>query len=249
MSLLASPPTPFGGKLSRRRAFYFTSFSLDDAKDVRRALGCTINDVILATAAGAARAYLAHHSALPGLPTIAHMPASIREERERGDWGNRITSRSISLPTQLADPIERLRATAQLAAEAKHDLALRRGANLEDWLRWLPPFGVKWLSRSARVLARLRPELPGGVAVSNVPGPAKLLHTAGGPVERFISVGHMKYVAGLNMTVWSYAGQLNVGLYACAEAMRDLWRFADFVNESFEELRKAAARESTRVAA
>ena len=96
-------------------------------------------------------------------------------------------------------------------------------------------------------MVRLRPELPGGMAVSNVPGPPKPLHTLGGPIERFVSVGHMKYAAGLNLTVWSYAGQLNVGLYTCAEAVPDLWRFADFVNESFEELRKAAARESARI--
>jgi WS/DGAT/MGAT family acyltransferase len=249
VKLLASPPTPLGGKLSRRRAFYFTSFALEDAKDVRRSFGCTVNDVVLATAAGAVRRYLMHRRALPGLPTIAHMPASIREEEERGRWGNRISTRSLTLPSHLPDPVARLRAVSQIAREAKQDLARRRGANLEDWLRWLPPFGAKWLSRSMRVLIRLRPEFPGGVTVSSVAGPAKQLHTLGGPVERFVSVGHMKYAAGLNMTVWSYAGQLNVGLYACAEAVPDLWRVADFVNESFEELRKAAARESARAAA
>ena len=245
--ILDSPYTPFSGPQSRRRSFYFTTVSLDHAKEIRRALGCTINDVVLATAAGATRRYLAHHGALPGLPTIGGMPASIREESERGQWGNRITFRWLTFPTHIDDPVLRLRAAADIASEAKADLALRRGANAEDWLRWLPPFAPKLLSRLMHVLVHLRPEWPAGVTVSNVPGPARELYAEGGPVENFVSVGHMKYAAGLNVTVWSYAGKLNFGLYTCGETTRDLWRVADCVNESFEELRKAAAREAARV--
>jgi hypothetical protein len=71
----------------------------------------------------------------------------------------------------------------------------------------------------------------------------------GGPIETLISVGHMKYMAGLNLTVWSYGDQLNVGLYTDAEVAPDLWRVSGCVNEAFEELCKAAAREDARVAA
>ena len=175
------------------------------------------------------------------------MPASIRDENDRGKWGNRITFRSLTFPTHIDDPILRLRAVADIAREAKADLALRRGANVEDWLRWLPPFAPKLLSRCMRALVRLRPELSAGVTVSNVRGPARELYAEGGPVENFVSVGHMKYAAGLNVTVWSYADKLNFGLYACGETTPDLWRVAEFVNESFEELRKAAGREAARV--
>jgi hypothetical protein len=155
----------------------------------------------------------------------------------------------MDFPTHIEDPVERLRAVATIAAEAKRDVAVHRGANLEDWLRWLPPSAPKLLSGLARLVVRLRPELPGGVCVSSVRGPESLLHTVGGPVENFVSVGHMKFMAGLNMTVWSYAGNLNVGLYACAEAVPDLWRFAEFAVEAFEELNEAAAQEAARIAA
>jgi hypothetical protein len=73
-----------------------------------------------------------------------------------------------------------------------------------------------------------------------VPGPAERLHTLGGPIENFVSVGHMKYSAGLNVTVWSYADRLNFGLYACANAVPDLWRISRYIDDSFEELREAA---------
>ena len=80
-----------------------------------------------------------------------------------------------------------------------------------------------------------------------VPGPAGRLYAPGGPVENLISVGHVKYIAGLNVTVWSYDGRLNFGLYACARSVPDLPRLADMIAASFEELRKAATREAARV--
>ncbi len=246
ISVLSSPPTPFAGPPGESRSFHFATVSLDEAKEIRRDLGCTVNDIVLATAAGAIRGYLRSHRALPGLPTLAHMPASIRDADDEL-WGNRITTRPLSLPTHIADPVLRLRAASEVAREAKEDLKRRRGANLEDWLRWLPPIGTKSIGRAARLFVRLRPDFPGGVTVSSVPGPREALHAPGGPVENLISVGHVKYVAGLNITVWSYAGKLNFGLYACPKTVPDLWRLAEFVNESFDELRKAATREAARI--
>jgi diacylglycerol O-acyltransferase len=247
ISALASPPTPFAGRPSPKRSFHFATVPLDAAKDIRRDLDCTITDVVVATAAGGVRRYLQHRRALPGLPTLAHMPASIRSEAERNEWGNRITTRPFSLPTHVADPLARLRAASEIVRETKNDLRLRRGADLEDWLRWLPAYAAKGISRLARTLVRMRPEFPGGVSVTSVVGPAAELQAPGGPVENLISVGHLKYVAGLNITVWSYAGKLNFGLYACPSAVPDLGRLADMLATSFEELRKAAAREAARV--
>jgi diacylglycerol O-acyltransferase len=247
ISALASPPTPFAGRPSRKRSFHFVTVPLDAARDIRRDLGCTITDVVVAATAGGVRRYLQHRRALPGLPTLAHMPASIRSDAERNEWGNRITTRPFSLPTHVADPVARLRATSEIVRETKDDLRLRRGADLEDWLRWLPAYAAKGISRLARILVRMRPEFAGGISVTSVAGPATELRAPGGPVENLISVGHVKYVAGLNVTVWSYAGKLNFGLYACPRAVPDLPRLANMIAASFEELRKAAAREAARV--
>ena len=67
-----------------------------------------------------------------------------------------------------------------------------------------------------------------------------------GVVENFVSVGHMKYTAGLNTTVWSYGERLNFGFYACARAVPDLPRLSAYVADAFEDLVKAANRESAR---
>jgi len=240
LPLLRWPHTPFSGSLSRRRAFHFTSLPLDDAKRIRGILGCTVNDVVLATASGAVRRYLLARDALPSRPTLVYMPISIREEHERGTWGNHFTARPVPLPTQLACPLARLRAIARATTRVKAEVALRRGALFEQWMGRLPPFVLKLLSHTARTLAHVHPKGPGSLCVSSVPGPAERLHTLGGPIENFVSVGHMKYSAGLNVTVWSYADRLNFGLYACAKAVPDLWRISRYIEESFEELREAA---------
>jgi WS/DGAT/MGAT family acyltransferase len=247
---LGGPHHPLSGLLSRRRAFHFFSAPLAAAREVREQLGGTLNDVVVAAVAGGLRRWLLEHGALPGVATRAFMPASIRGADEALLWGNRVTNRPLDLPTQIADPIARLQAVMHETARAKEELKLREGAHLEDWIRWLPPFAAKAITAFMRAYARALPSvrLPGSVAISNVRGPAQPLVGPWGVVANFVSVGHMKYMAGLNTTVWSYGDRLNFGFYACARALPDIARLSAHVADAFEELVKAAHRESTRAA-
>lgn len=246
LTLLRNPWTPFGGPLSRRRAFDYTTVPLGETRAIAHALGFTIGDVVLATAAGGVRRYLLEHGALPGLPTLGHIAISTREPGET-PWGNRVSSRVVALPTQVADPIERLRAAAAAAQRAKQVEALVGPARLAEWQRRAPPFFDKVIALAGRSLARLGGGVRGGVVVSNVRGPARPLQSPWGPVDELVSVGHMKYTAGLNTTVWSYCDHLNFAFYACAEAVPDLERLGRHVGEAFEELRKASGREAGRM--
>ena len=238
---LGGPCHPLGGPLSRRRAFHYFTASLADAREVRRALGGTVNDVAVAAVAGGVRRWLLERGALPGLATRAFMPASIRTAEEALDWGNRVTARPLDLPTQIADPIARLRAVQHETARAKEELRLREGAHLEDWIRRLPPIAGKAISAFMRTYVRVKSNFPGSVAISNVVGPSRALVGPWGEVENFVSVGHMKYSAGLNTTVWSYGGRLNFGFYACARALPDLPRLSGYVADALEELVKIAS--------
>ena len=251
---VATPPNPFraprnafGGPLSRRRAFTFTTVSLDEAKRIKSAHDVTLNDVLIATVAGAARRYLDGRRDLPAEPILGSLTASIRDENERGVFGNRVTARFYKLPTHLADPVERLHRAHEEAAVAKQDVARRAGAHLELWLAAMPPIVLKLFGRLIRRVVRFT-RVSGGVVVSSVPGPRKPLYAGSTLVENFISVGHMKYVAGLNVTVWSYADKLNFAIYACREAVPDAWRIADAIDESFAELSRAAAPDAARAA-
>jgi diacylglycerol O-acyltransferase / wax synthase len=245
---LGGPSHPLCGPLSRRRAFHYFTVPTAAAQEVRRVLGGTVNDVVVAAVAGGVRRWLLEHGALPGLPTRGYMPASLRSADEALLWGNRVTSRPLDLPTQIADPIARLRAVQHETARAKEELRLREGAHLDDWIRWLPPIAGKVLSAFMRSYVRWAPALPGTVTISNVRGPSEALTGPWGVVENFVSVGHMKFQAGLNTTVWSYAQNLNFGFYACARALPDLPRLSAHVADAFEELVKASSRASARAA-
>jgi diacylglycerol O-acyltransferase len=246
---LRHPRTGFGGPLGPRRVFYYQTVSLADARAVGRAFGCTLNEVLIATVAGGVRRWLREQRHLPGLATIGYLPFSTRTESERGTWGNRVVSLPLALPTHVADPAARLAAAARESARVKAAFAAQRGGMIEDWQSVLSPLFTKSYAAFARAVARLRPRLSGGVVVSNVRGPTEPFAAPGGSVENLVSVGHVKWVSGLNVTAWSYAGQLNLGLYAAADAFPELGRVAELLAASFEELAKAAAHESARLGA
>jgi diacylglycerol O-acyltransferase len=242
-NLFDAPPHPLSGPLSSRRAFHFFSVPLAEAQEIRRALGGTINDVATTAVTGGVRRWLMEQGALPGVPTIGAMPVSIRTAEEAEAWGNRIASHFVSLPTHLADPVARLRAVERESRRVKAEVERLRGTHFEDWVRWLGPTLAKAQGRFSRAFVRRASRLPGSVSVTSVRGPGvgERWQSAWGPVENFVSVGHMKYSAGLNSTTWSYAGQLNFAFYACARAVPDLDRLSGHVAEAFEELRKQAA--------
>jgi diacylglycerol O-acyltransferase len=175
------------------------------------------------------------------------MVASTRQEAPERRFGNRVTSRFVWLPTHIEDPVLRLLAAHEAASAAKHDIELSAGAHLEDWLEHLPPLFVKIFSRALRFVTRIK-TVPGLVVVSNVPGPSQVLYAGDAPIESFISVGHMKFIAGLNITVWSYADQLNLALYADARCLPDAGRLARHLEEAFDELALAAQAKRAKAA-
>jgi diacylglycerol O-acyltransferase len=165
---------------------------------------------------------------------------STRTPEQSRTWGNRIATMMLPLRTDIADPVERLRATSREATGAKRYAKLMQGAALEDWYEYLPPplmRALAWVT--TRMLHKGKPSSY-NVIISNVPGPAQTLYIGGARLLSFHSIGQVLEGAGLNVTVWSYAGQLNFSFIACREAVPDVWEMVDGVREGLEELKKAA---------
>ena len=234
-----APHHLWGGPLGPRRAFYFTTVSLSAAKQISKTFGVTVNDVVIAVSAGAVRSYLEQRKALPETPVVGSISASIRRPEEQGKWGNRVTNRTVRMPTHLADPVERVRYAHTEAAAAKRDIELRKDAQLAEWVELTPPFLLKAGTRLMRYAMR-RMKTGGMMIVSNVRGPTSTLYTTHGPIENLVSVGHVKVVVALNVTVWSYVDKLNFGLYTDGEAFPDLGEVADHIDGAFAELVEVA---------
>src|SRR3712207_4651630 len=114
-----APRTPFNRTITPHRRLALRSTSLQATKDIKSALGATVNDVVMAACAGALRNYLEGHDALPDQPLVAMIPVSIRTGQEAERWTNRVSGLVAQLPTDEPDPIERVRRVNEAMGNAK----------------------------------------------------------------------------------------------------------------------------------
>lgn len=230
-----APRTSFNGTITGHRAVAYTRLRLADIKHVKNAFGTTVNDVVLAMCAGALRRYLSDRDELPASPLIAIVPVSHHGELAEGV--NRVSGLFTSLATDVDDPVERLRTISAGNTVAKeHHRAIGAGM-LQDWATFAAPttFGL-----AARVYASLRlaerHPVVHNLVISNVPGPPMPIYFLGGRVSGMYPLGPVFHGAGLNITVLSNDGHVDVGLIACRKLAPDLWALADAMPEALREL-------------
>ena len=243
LPMLNVPRTSFNGTLTFRRQFVSTSLPLDDIKVIRRALGVTVNDVLLGLVASSLRRYLAARGETPRRPLVAEVPVSTdRAGDPRRLAGNRVANIFTSLCTDIDDPVERLRRIHEHMQTGK-ELNQALGPDLfRQWTEHTPPRIFAWLVRQyVRLhIADLHPP-PINVIVSSVPGPRQSLYWAEGHLHQLYSVGPLVESVALNVTAWSYVDRLNVGLLCCPDRLADLHQVADGLHRALGELLEAVA--------
>lgn len=238
-SLRVAPPTPFNATIGAGRAVAFTSMPLDGMRAVKDAVGVTLNDVVLATCAGALRTYLERAGGLPADPLRAMIPVSVRADDEPDEYGNHVSATVTSLHTDVDDPIERLTLIGRSSAAAKEVATAIPGDLQGDVVALIPAMVAESAMRlvgSARSF-----DLPFNVVVSNVPGPRIQLYADGAEMLHYYPFAPIVDGLGLNISLFSYAGQIEFGLNACRELVPDVWELCTMLQESFEQLRAAVA--------
>ncbi len=237
---LVAPKTSFNGKITAHRRFVFGQLSLDRVKAVKATYGVTVNDVIVALCAGAVREWLIAHGELPDEPLVAQVPISVRSKEEVGTYGNRILMLGAALHTEIADPVERLRATSADLSVMKDRHRALPAQLLSDVNNFIPP---ALFNRAARLTLSLGASGMGrptwNVVVSNVPGPQFDLYCAGAQLLANYPVSVITDGLGLNITAMSYVGHLDIGILADREQMPDLWSLMDWLEKSLAELEGA----------
>jgi diacylglycerol O-acyltransferase / wax synthase len=235
---LAAPKTTFNGRISPHRRFMFGQLELEDVKAIKNQHGVTVNDVIVSMCAGAVRRWLLEHDELPDEPLVAQIPVSVRTGEQMGTFGNRIMLMSAPLFTDEADPVRRLRRTHEALRVMKDRHRALPAELLQDANNFIPP---AVFSRAARLTFRLSTSRPGrpawNLVISNVPGPQMPLYMAGARLEANYPVSVITDGMGLNITVMSYDGHLDVGIVADRGQMPDVDRLMGWLEESLEELR------------
>jgi hypothetical protein len=167
------------------------------------------------------------------------MPVSLRASGDT-QMNTQATMAQASLATDIADPLERLRAIHVAAGTAK---AISRGLRPALGLP-LPSFGLPWLLTAAAALygSGLAERLPrlANVVVSNVPGPAAPLYLAGARLRTWWPLSIVEHGLGLNVTLIRYMDSLDFGLVAAQRLVPDAAPLAQALRESFDELVAAA---------
>lgn len=231
----AAPATVFNARITDRRNIAYAELNLDDIKRVKDHFGVKVNDVVMALVSAVLRQYLADRNALPDSPLVASVPVSVHGKSDRSGR-NQVSAMFSSLHTEIADPVERLKAIAQANSLAKEHSSAIGAALLQDWTQFAAPavFGI-----AMRLYARTRftDTLPvHNLVVSNVPGPQVPLYMLGCEVQAMYPLGPIFHGSGLNITAMSLRGKLDVGLLSCPDLLPDLWEMADEFAVALEEL-------------
>ena len=236
---LSAPKTPFNATITRERSYAARTISLSDAKAIAKASGAKLNDVVMAVCSGALRRYLQEKGQLPEKPLIAGVPISLREPGDTRP-NNQVSGMLCQIATDIADPVERLKAIVKSSTDAKQIAGTFRDTVPQDFAFVGAPILLQLMmlvyGRSG--LADKLP-MPMNVTISNVPGPPMPLYCAGAKVTALHPVSIPAHGAALNITVQSYMDALNFGLTADRRAVPDVARLGDYLVEAAAELKTA----------
>jgi diacylglycerol O-acyltransferase len=231
----AAPKTAFNATVTGHRNVAFAQLDLEDIKTVKNHFGVKVNDVVMALVSGVLRRFLLDRDELPDSSLVAMVPVSVHDKSDR-PGRNQVSGMFSKLNTNIEDPAVRLKAIADANSVAKQHSAAIGATLLQDWSQFAAPavFGV-----AMRVYARssLTSALPvHNLVVSNVPGPQVPLYFLGAEVKAMYPLGPIFHGSGLNITVMSLSGTLDVGLISCPELLPDLWDMADDFRVALDEL-------------
>ena len=233
-----APPQCFiNHVVSPGRRFATAPLALADVKETSKHLGVTLNDIVLATAAGALRQLLLRYDGTADSPLIAGVPVSYNPSPERL-VGNEFTYMTPSLPVHIDDPLKRVELTSVATAIAKENNQLLGPTVLPAWLSYLPPALAPGLFR--RQARRLESASVMNLVISNVPGPRERGNIEGATVSEIYSVGPVVVGSGMNITVWSYVDQLAISVLTDDLTLDDPHEATDAMVDAFVEIRSAA---------
>ncbi|AZG45693.1 WS/DGAT/MGAT family O-acyltransferase [Gordonia insulae] len=238
-----APRTRFNAPITPHRSLALTQLSLDDIKRVKNRFGVKINDVILAITGGAMRSYLEEHGELPEQPLVAMVPVSVHGADESSlvtGGTNKVTGMFTQLPTDLDDPVERVEQAATFARTSKDHHADIDANILRAWAQFAPGTTMSTLMKlyGDRGLALSHPPIF-NVLVSNVAGPDFPVYFLGSRVTGVYPLGPIFHGLGLNITVFSADGHINVGILACTDHAPDVWAIAHAFDEELKQLLEA----------
>ncbi len=232
-AIRAASTTPINGRLSPHRRFDWLVLPLAEVKAVRRVYGCTVNDLVLATVAGAVRSYLKRRRTDPDRVDFrVSAPVSVRRDEDRGTLGNKVSSWILRLPIGEADPVKRLETIHRVTDQLKRSQQALAVQMLMAAAEWAP---AQLLSLGSRAT-----QGPINMIVTNIPGPQVPLYMLGCRLLEMMPQVPLLENTGLGIALFSYDGRMFWGFNADPALVPDLPEFIKLIGASFNELRERA---------
>ena len=229
---------PFNRPCSGERRVAWNVIPFAEMRAIRAACGCSINDIVLTLITGAVSRYCRLHGETVDNRYIRLLvPVNLRDQKDGGNYGNRISMLPLTLRLDIADPLARLRhAAAQATAMKRGRVAelIRMGAS---WLGAIPA-PLQTLAGSVLILNTPFPLFH--MVCTNVPGPQIPLYVGG---KRMLSIyPHVPTGSdvGISVAVESYDQNFYFAFTIDAQAAPDGERIKDLLDASHRELCKAA---------
>jgi diacylglycerol O-acyltransferase len=241
---ISAPKTIFNKAVGPHRAFDAAEFPLEGFKDIKKAVGVSLNDVALGVISGALQRYLVAKGAAPAEGSLAAgIPLNMRTRRGPTDENNQVGSIFSSLHSDVIDPVERLRAINSSTAEAKLS---GEASPMVDALMLAGVFSPALSKAAAGFWARneLSRHLPVNIStcISNVAGPDFPLYCAGATMVDYYGLGVLTPGMGIFHLVFSYSGKLTLSVLADRDIMPDPEFYHDCLVASYEEMYAAAIK-------
>ncbi|MDP9431447.1 MAG: wax ester/triacylglycerol synthase family O-acyltransferase [Actinomycetota bacterium] len=233
----AAPQSPLNAEIGAARRYATAQGRLEEYKQVRRAHGGTVNDVVLATVAGAVGHWLRTRGEVVTRATTvrAMVPVSVRADGQARQLGNRISAYFVDLPVGEPDPVARLRLAGAAMRRHKTEGQSVGAGTLIAVAGFTPPTLHALAARAVSAYSRAFFNL----MVTNVPGPQRPLYAGECRMLEAYPVAPLVKGQAVSIGLTSYDGGMYFGLNGDREAMPDLRVLAAAVEQSFAELRDA----------
>src|SRR5271166_4713967 len=228
LSMKSDSATRFKGKpTGSKRVAWCEPLKLPEVKAVSRALGCSINDMLLSCIAGAMRRYLADKGdRTEGVEIRALAPIDLREPGDL-ELGNRFGIVAVLLPVGVEPPLERLMMVRQRMLDLKTSYEPAVTLGLFAALGYLPKIVQDQLSDILASQAT--------AVMTNVPGPPEPLTVAGSRLRQMLFWVPQSGDIGMGVSIISYAGQVQFGLITDAALTRDPEAVVSRFSEEFQK--------------
>jgi diacylglycerol O-acyltransferase len=233
LPFVASRHTPLTGQVTSGRQLVTAAVSMARIKRIQDITRSTVNHVALTCLDGALRRYLVDQGVELEQPIMIQMPVNLRKEGDKGA-GNKIGIILVELSPPTDDAYVRLRNIGFSLRNVRVMVDSVAPAAIETYTLVMGLFGQ--LAEMLKMSDRMPPT--GNTLVSNVPGPRNHLYINGARMEEMHPISTLPPSNLLNITLFSYAGEMNFGLIA-TDVLPNLEKLGDYILEAFTELEEA----------